>query len=98
MVAKSKLDHQIIWDNIMRIRAEYHRMNSVESSEDGCDGFLDEALIESYFDLLSVKLKVTNVTDEIQELSKEKVDDIGKMFIYLNSCPSNLAIFFHNLL
>ena len=44
-----------------------------------------------------MNLKVSNVSDQIQELSKEKIDDIGKMFIYLNACPLDLAYFYHHL-
>ena len=96
MVTKTKLDHQSIWEYIRRIRAEYHRMNPVEPSE-GCDGFINQSLIDSNFELLLVNLKVSNVSDQIQELSKEKIDDIGKMFIYLNACPLDLAYFYHHL-
>ena len=57
-------------------------------------------MIELNFELLSKRLKVTNITndDESKDIPIENINDYGEMFVFLNSCPLKEVTFYRHLM
>ena len=97
VITGSQFGSLYVWEHVKKVRAEFNRRNSLME----CDGyFLSQELIELNFELLSKRLKVTNVTNdhEVQDIPIENINDFGLMFVFLNSCPLKEATFYRHLI
>ena len=98
MLDEANLDHSILWKHVKAVRSEYRKKNKLHKN---CQrkAFLSDEERGSLFKNLQDRLKVSNPTDEIKSLPKKTIDEGGKMFVYLNSCPAlHWQNFYHHLL
>ena len=64
-----------------------------------CKAFVSDEEREAKLGYLQGGLKVSNVTKEIQKLPNHIIEEGGKMFVYLNSCPAlHWQNFYHHIL
>ena len=104
MLDEANLDYSFLWKHVKAVRSEYRNRKSVnKGTVDKCimyKAFLREEEMEINFDNLRESLKVTSSTDEmkIKSLPTSLIEEGGKMFVYLNSCPAiHWQNFYHHL-
>ena len=105
MLDETNLDQSSLWKHVKAVRSEYRNRRSVyKGTVDKCiryKALLPEEEREINFDNLRESLKVTSSTDEmkIKSLPTSTIEEGGKMFVYLNSCPAiHWQNFYHHLL
>ena len=105
MLDEANLNQSSLWKHVKAVRSEYRNRKSVnKGTVDKCimyKAFLREEEMEINFDNLRESLKVTSSTDEmkIKSLPTSLIEEGGKMFVYLNSCPAiHWQNFYHHLL
>ena len=109
MVSKEGLNHDITWKYVKEVRAEFyknraHRCNGeqdvIQTGTDGIPGNLVtyedmDISFNMMLELLNVK---DNITNEILSLSRKNIDIGGEMFVYLNTCPTTLVLYYQHLM
>ena len=99
MIESSGQDVTTIWKHVKAVRAMYYQRKTVGSIvNDKCDGLLSEEEINLNIKHLSQLLKVLNVSKEIRMDPLKDIDSAGKIFVYLNHCPSFWIKFYHHIL
>ena len=97
MLNEANLDHSYLWKHVKAVRSEYRTKKSVQNNK--CKAFLRDEEWEINFKNLKERLRVSNLTDEIKSLLNSTIEEGGKMFVYLNSCPAlHWQNFYHHLL
>ena len=98
MLDEANSDHSFLWQHVKAVRSEYQNKKSAHKNK--CDAFLlDEEKREILFNNLQERLRVSNPTDEIKSLPNSTIEEGGKMFVYLNSCPAlHWQNFYYHLL
>ena len=90
------MDHATLWTYVKGVRSNYRLKQSLQSN---CKAFISDEERKSNFNILQNFLQVSNVTDDVKSLPKSIIEEGGKMFVYLNSCPSlPWQNFYHHLL
>ena len=77
-----------VWKNIKELRTNYLKSNMTKEN-DTCQVFIQDEHINVIIKEMAELMKLSNASDDIQELEKESIDVAAKMFIYLNSCPDS---------
>ena len=96
LLAEANLDYASLWKHVKAARSEYCKK---QISHSYCEALISDEERKTYFENLQNYLKVLNVTDEIKSLSESIIEEGGKMFVYLNSCPAeHWQNFYHHLL
>ena len=96
MLDEANLDYSLLWKHVKAVRSEYRKETSVKMKE--CKAFLPNEELEINFDNLAKRLGVSSSTDEIKPLPNSTIEEGGKMFVYLNSCPAlHWQNFYHHL-
>ena len=96
LLDEAKLDHSFLWTHIRALRMEYQKK---QISHKKCKAFVSDEEREARLSHLQGRLKVLNVTEEIKSLPNHIIEEGGKMFVYLNSCPAlHWQNFYHHLL
>ena len=86
--ALMNIEMDTVWKNIKIIRTNY--LNSNMSKENSvCQVMIQDEHINVIIKEMAESMKLSNNSDEIQELEKEIIDESAKMFIYLHSCPDS---------
>ena len=80
------------WDNVKQIRADYLWDKYFFEPYDSCSSFIDDQDIHNNFEKLADILNLSNVTEEVLDISLGKIEHGAKMFLYLNSCPSTFTL------
>ena len=100
MLDEASLDHSSLWKHVKAVRSEYRNRNSAHKNK--ClphKVFLPNEERETLLNNLQDHLRVSNPTDEIKSLPTSTIEEGGKMFVYLNSCPAlHWQNFYHHLL
>ena len=84
-VLNALLDEKVIWSHLRTIRFEYLKKNADLKCD---DSFVPQENITKNIDKLSQLLGVKSVEVANGNFSKNDVNVAGKMFMYLNACPS----------
>ena len=98
MLHEANLDHSFLWKHVKAVRSEYRKKNELHKN---CQGkaLLSDEERGTLFNNLQEHLRVSNPTDEIRSLPNSTIEEGGKMFVYLNSCPAlHWQNFYHHLL
>ena len=96
MLAEANEDHAILWNHTKAARSEYRKK---QISPSYCEAFISDEERKTNFDNLQNYLKVSYVTDYKKSLPDSIIEEGGKMFVYLNSCPAlHWQNFYHHLL
>ena len=90
MIASHNKDTDSKWKLVKQIRADY-LWKYLSPSFYSCK-FIDNSHMEINFDMLAEVLNVPNVTEEVLDISLDKLNEGAKMFLYLNSCPSSFSV------
>ena len=96
LLAEANMDHSILWTHVKAARSEYRKKQIKHSN---CKAFISVDERKSNFDNLKNILIVSDTTDDIKSLPNSIIEEGGKMFVYLNSCPAlHWQNFYHHLL
>ena len=98
MLHEANLDHSFLWKHVKAVRSEYRKKNKLHKN---CQrkALLSDEERGTLFNNLQERLRVSSSTDEIKSLPKSTIEEGGKMFVYLNSCPAlHWENFYHHLL
>ena len=85
-VTTEPFDEKSIWKNVKKVRSSLY-----SSYEQNCSTWLNKEDVLSNLQDLYDRLKVFNVSDEIQNISLVKINTAAEMFVYLNICPKDEA-------
>ena len=97
LVSSNNVDEKVIWGHIWTIRSNYVKKDKDNICLDG--NFISEKEVGRNFNELVKLLKVFNISERVDEqLSKNKIEIGGKMFVTLNSCPSVLTKLYMKIL
>ena len=93
LLSEANLDPVSLWRHVKAVRSEYRKRNLRDCTETALhsaveDHFILDEEIEDNYVSLSKQLKVSNVSEEIKNVSLDIINAGGQMFLYLNSCPS----------
>ena len=93
MIASSNKDMKSIWEYVRQIRADYIWNLDFPNRNYFCSSFINSHQdIDENFEKLAELLNSSNVTEEVLDISLEKIEEGAKMLLYLNSCPSILSL------
>ena len=96
MLNEAKLDNALLWTHVKAVRSEYQKKQIVHKN---CKAFLTDEERETHFKNLKERLKVSSAADGVKSLPNYIIEEGGKMFVFLNSCPSlPWQNFYHHLL
>ena len=98
MLDEANLDHSSLWRHVKAMRSEYRKKKDVHKN---CHNkaLLSDEERETLFNDLQERLRVSNQTYEIKSLPNSTIEEGGKMFVYLISCPAlHWQNFYHHLL
>ena len=96
-MSSNNVDEKVIWGHIRTIRSNYVKKDKDNICLDG--NFISEKEVGRNFNELVKLLKVFNISERVDEqLSKNKIEIGGKMFVTLNSCPSVLTKLYMKIL
>ena len=96
MVTDKSLDEKELWEVIKNIRYEYVKKNTDFNCYDG--EFIPEQDQVLNIEKLSKMLKIHNLSEEINKnLTKSTFDTGVKMFVALNSCPSDYVSVYNKI-
>ena len=109
MVSKEGLNHDITWKYVKEVRAEFyknraHRCNGEQDVfQTGTHGepssFVTYEDMDISFNMMLELLNVKdNITNEILSLSRKNIEIGGEMFVYLNTCPTTLVLYYQHLM
>ena len=99
MLDEANLDHSSLWRHVRAARSEYRKKTRVHKNCDEKVFLSDDEERETLFNNLQDRLGVSNQTDEIKSLPISTIEEGGKMFVYLISCPAlHWQNFYHHLL
>ena len=106
MLNEANLDHSFLWKHVKAVRSEFRNKKNLQNvckACSTCKAFLPDDkdagfLREINFNNLKERLGVSSSTDEIKSLPSSTIEEGGKMFVYLNSCPPlHWQNFYHHL-
>ena len=98
MLAEANEDHAILWNHTKAARSEY-RKKQISPSYCKEKALISDEERKSNFDNLQNYLKVSNASDVIKSWPESIIEEGGRMFVYLNSCPAkHWEDFYHHLL
>ena len=96
LLVEANLDNTILWKHVKAARSEYRRKQFLHTN---CKAFVSDEERKSNFENLQKSLEVSDSTDEVKSLPDSIIEEGGKMFVYLNSCPAlHWQNFYHHLL
>ena len=96
LLAEANMHQSILWKHVKAARSEYRKKQVLHTN---CKAFVSDEERKTNFENLQNYLKISNVTDKIKSLPKSIIEEGGKMFVYLNSCPAlHWQNFYHHLL
>ena len=96
LLVEANLDNSILWKHVKAARSEYRKKQILHTN---CTAFVSDEERKSNFDNLQKSLEVSDSTDEVKSLPDSIIEEGGKMFVYLNSCPPLYwQNFYHHLL
>ena len=96
LLVEANLDHSILWLHVKSTRSEYRKKQILHTK---CKAFVSDEERKSNFNDLKNYLKVSDTTDDIKSLPSSIIEEGGRMFVYLNSCPAlHWQNFYHHLL
>ena len=96
LLEEANLDYVTLWKHVKAARSEYRKKQILPSY---CEAFISDEKRKNNFENLQNYLKVSNATDDIKSLPHSIIEEGGKMFVYLNSCPAeHWQKFYHHLL
>ena len=96
LLVEANLDNSILWKHLKAARSEYRKKQILHTN---CTAFVSDEERKSNFDNLQKSLEVSDSTDEVKSLPDSIIEEGGKMFVYLNSCPAlHWQNFYHHLL
>ena len=96
LLFEANLDQSILWTHVKAARSEFRKKRIFNAD---CKAFVTDEERKANFDNLKKHLKVANSTDEVKSLPGSIIEEGGKMFVYLNSCPAlHWQNFYHHLL
>ena len=98
MLNEANLDHSFLWKHVKAVRSEYRKKNKLHKN---CQrkALLSDEERGTLFNNLQERLSVSDPSDEIKSLPTSTIEEGGKMFVYLNSCPAlHWQNFYHHLL
>ena len=89
----------MFWTSVKAVRSEYRKIQKNRKNQSNCKAFISDEERKSNFDKLQKYLIAFKTTDEIKSLPDSTIEEGGKMFVYLNSCPAlHWQNFYHHLL
>ena len=92
-------DSVFLWTQVRAIRSELRKKQVLRKDGKDCKAFVSDGERETSFKNLQDRLQVSNVTEEVKTLPNIIIEEGGKMFVYLNSCPAlHWQNFYHHLL
>ena len=110
-MVETNLDHATLWTHVKAARSEYRKHHfkdnwncKLDHSQNKSgfvtpESFIIKGEIKINFDNLQKYLKVSGTTDDIKSLPDSIIEEGGRMFVYLNSCPAlHWQNFYHHLL
>ena len=96
LLAETNMEYAYFWTLVKAVRSEYRKNQKGQSN---CKAFISDEDRKSNFDNLQKKLPLFLATDDIKSLPESTIEEGGKMFVYLNSCPAlHWQNFYHHLL
>ena len=96
LLASANLKLSILWTHVKAVRSEYKKKHILH---DNCEALVPDKERKTNFNSLQQHLKIWNTTDEAKNLSNIIIEEGGKMFIYINSCPNlHWENFYHHIL
>ena len=99
MLDEANLDHSLLWRHVRAVRSEYRKKKKLHKNCRKKALISDDEERETLFDNLQDRLRVSNQTDEIKSLPNRTIEEGGKMFVYLISCPAlHWQNFYYHLL
>ena len=99
MLDEANLDHSSLWRHVRAARSEYRKKKKVHENCEEKVFLSDDEERETLFNNLQDRLRISNQTDEIKSLPISTIEEGGKMFVYLISCPAlHWQNFYHHLL
>ena len=97
MVTDKSLDEKELWEVIKNIRNDYVTKNTHFNCYDG--EFIPKEDQVLNIEKLSKMLKIHNLSEEINKnLTKSTFDNGVKMFVALNSCPSDFVSVYNKII
>ena len=86
MVSMSHLERELTWRHVKSIKASNYK-----GEEPDCTMlYLSNEDIIGNLNGLSQLLNVSNLSNEVRNVSVSKINEAGEMYIYLNSCPKDV--------
>ena len=96
LLVEANLGNSILWKHVKAARSEYRKKQILHTN---CTTFVSDEERKTNFDNLQKSLEVSDSTDEVKSLPDSIIEEGGKMFVYLNSCPAlHWQNFYHHLL
>ena len=85
-----------LWTQVKAIRSELLKKPKLNKN---CKAYVSDSERETNFKNLQERLQVLGVTEEVKILPNKIIEEGGKMFVYLNSCPAlHWQNYYHHLL
>lgn len=89
-------DSFFLWTQVKAIRSELLKKRKLNKD---CKAYVSDGERATNFKNLQERLQVLGVTEEVKILPNKIIEEGGKMFVYLNSCPAvHWQNFYHHLL
>ena len=96
MLDEANKDFFFLWTQVKAIRSELRKKQLLQKN---CKAFVSKDERATNFINLEERLQVSNVNEEVKTLPNIIIEEGGKMFVYLNSCPTlHWRNFYHHLL
>ena len=85
---QTSYDHKTIWSSVRSARADYLEkiLPNYDRDNDTCRMLIPEEDVMMNLNKTSRLLKLSNISDEIKNISKSTIIFGAKLYIYLNSC------------
>ena len=96
MLDEANQDSFFLWTQIKAIRSDLRKKQLLHKD---CKAFVPDDERATNFNNLQERLQVSSITEEVKTLPNNIIEEGGRMFVYLNSCPAfHWQNFYHHLL
>ena len=93
LLEETEQEYAFLWTYVKSVRSYYRKQQSRQTN---CKAFISDEERKSNFNILQNFLRVSNVPDDVKSLNESIIEEGGKMFVYLNSCPAEHWQNFYN--